>query len=298
MSTDWQSRSEAGASFGLRLAAWIALTLGRPTLKFILYFIAFYFLLVRRSERQASRKFLARVTNKRVSILQVYKHFLTFAQVTADRIYFMVDRSDILPIHINGAENANRFVRQGRGCVMLGSHLGNMEAARDTARKDQGVDIRMVLDRAVSRELIKRLEAINPDFARCLIDAGQPAAQLGLSIGEALKQGDFVGFLGDRYRPGDRTVLCDFMGQPAKFPVGPLLIASVLRAPVVIVFSLYLKGAYEVICEPFSDAFHLPRDDREQALQESVQRYADRLALHAERAPYNWFNFYDFWAVD
>jgi predicted LPLAT superfamily acyltransferase len=76
------------------------------------------------------------------------------------------------------------------------------------------------------------------------------------------------------------------------------LIASVLRAPVVIVFSLYLDGAYEVICEPFSDAFHLPREGREQALQENVQRYADRLALHAERAPYNWFNFYDFWAVD
>lgn len=298
MSANWQSRSEAGVSGGLRFAAWVALTLGRPTLTFILYFIALYFLLVRKSERQASRQFLTRVTNAPVSILQVYRHFLTFAQVTADRIYFLVDRSDVIPIHVDGAENIERFVTQGRGCVMLGSHLGNMEAARETARKDQAVDIRMVLDRAVSRELIKRLEAINPDFARCLIDAGQPAAQLGLTIGDALKQGDSVGFLGDRYRPGDRTVLCDFMGQPARFPVGPLLIASVLRAPVVIVFSLYLDGAYEVICEPFSDAFHLPREGREQALQENVQRYADRLALHAERAPYNWFNFYDFWAVD
>lgn len=298
MSTGWHNRSEAGVSGGLRFAAWVALTLGRPTLTFILYFIAFYFLLVRKTERRASRAFLARVTNSRVSIWKVYKHFLTFAQVTADRIYFLVDRSDIVPVRINGAENIDKFVSQGRGCVMLGSHLGNMEAARDTARRDQAVDIRMVLDRAVSRELIRRLEAINPDFTRCLIDAGQPAAKLGLTIGDALKQGDSVGFLGDRYRPRDRTVLCDFMGQPARFPVGPLLIASVLRAPVVIVFSLYLDGAYEVICEPFSEAFHLPRDGREQALQENVQRYADRLALHAERAPYNWFNFYDFWAVD
>jgi predicted LPLAT superfamily acyltransferase len=26
-----------------------------------------------------------------------------------------------------------------------------------------------------------------------------------------------------------------------------------------------------------------------------VQRYADSLARHARDAPFNWFNFYDFW---
>jgi len=298
VSTGWQSRSEAGVSGGLRFAAWVALALGRRTLTFILYFVAFYFLLVRKTERRASRQFLELATNSKISIWKVYKHFLTFAQVTADRIYFLVDRPNVVTVNINGAVNIDRFVSQGRGCVMLGSHLGNMEAARETARKDQALDIRMVLDRAISGKLIKRLEAINPDFSRCLIDAGEPAAKLGLTIGNTLKEGNSVGFLGDRYRPGDRTVLCDFMGRPARFPVGPLLIASVLRAPVVIVFSLYLNGEYEVICEPFSDAFHLPREGREQALQENVQRYADRLALHAERAPYNWFNFFDFWAID
>ena len=30
-------------------------------------------------------------------------------------------------------------------------------------------------------------------------------------------------------------------------------------------------------------------------LQDYAQRYADRLAHHARLAPYNWFNFYDYW---
>jgi predicted LPLAT superfamily acyltransferase len=30
-------------------------------------------------------------------------------------------------------------------------------------------------------------------------------------------------------------------------------------------------------------------------LQEWTQRYVDRLEFHALRAPYNWFNFYDYW---
>lgn len=297
MSTDWRSRTEAGGAAGLRIMVWIALALGRRALTFVLYFVALYFLLVRKVERQASRQFLTRVFNKPASLLKVYRHFLTFARVTADRIYFLSGKSGIVPVHITGAENIERFVSQGCGCVMISSHLGSIEAAREMARSQKSVDVHMVLDRTVNQELIQRLEAIDSDFARFLIDAGQPSAQLGLAIGDALKNGEPVGFLGDRHRPDDRTVICDFMGEPARFPVGPLLIASVLRAPVVIVFSVYINGAYEVICEPFSEAFSLPRDRRQQALQKSVQRYADRLALHAERAPYNWFNFYNFWAM-
>jgi len=29
-----------------------------------------------------------------------------------------------------------------------------------------------------------------------------------------------------------------------------------------------------------------------------IQRYADRLAHYARLAPYNWFNFYDYWEED
>ena len=39
----------------------------------------------------------------------------------------------------------------------------------------------------------------------------------------------------------------------------------------------------------------VPRKNRNAALSEYVRRYAQRLQHHALRAPYNWFNFYDFW---
>jgi predicted LPLAT superfamily acyltransferase len=31
-------------------------------------------------------------------------------------------------------------------------------------------------------------------------------------------------------------------------------------------------------------------------LTQLVQAYADRLAAHVRGAPYNWLNFFDFWA--
>jgi hypothetical protein len=54
---------------------------------------------------------------------------------------------------------------------------------------------------------------------------------------------------------------------------------------------------YELHFEMFD--FDLPRDRRQRnaALVDVVQRFADRLAHFAHMAPYNWFNLYDFWDV-
>jgi predicted LPLAT superfamily acyltransferase len=37
------------------------------------------------------------------------------------------------------------------------------------------------------------------------------------------------------------------------------------------------------------------RRHRDEQLRVVVQQFADRLAHHVRIAPYNWFNFYDFW---
>ena len=64
-------------------------------------------------------------------------------------------------------------------------------------------------------------------------------------------------------------------------------------------FGIYRGGKrYDLHFEPFADEITLPRGQREEALQQVMQRFADRLADHARSAPYNWFNFYDFWQTD
>jgi len=298
MAEHWQNRPEAGTSLAIRITIWIALTLGRRALGIVLYPTAMYFLAVRKAERQASRAFLQRVTGRTPTLWQVFGHFATFARVTGDRVFFLAGRTDAIPIKVNGMDLVERHVQAGRACVVLGSHVGSLEAMRQAALRHRGVKLRMVLDRRSNEKLIQRLEILDPEFAASLIDADQSAAGLGLTIGDALKSGESVAFLVDRHRSGDRTTTCMFLGSPARFPVGPLIIASVLRAPVVIVFGIYINGQYEVHCEELFDAFHLPRQNRDEALQQAMQRYAERLEYYARRAPNNWFNFYDFWQTD
>jgi predicted LPLAT superfamily acyltransferase len=47
--------------------------------------------------------------------------------------------------------------------------------------------------------------------------------------------------------------------------------------------------------ELFSEHLHLPRENRDAAIAEVAQAYAQRLEKYVRDAPYNWFNFYDYW---
>src|SRR5207342_3937765 len=108
--------------------------------------------------------------------------------------------------------------------------------------------------------------------------------------------GHLVALLVDRVQAGDTAERVPFFGNDAPFPRAPWLIASVLRVPVVLAFGLYRGGnRYDLAFESFSDGLHIPRAERASALTSLIQRYATRLEHYARLAPFNWFNFYDFW---
>jgi predicted LPLAT superfamily acyltransferase len=83
--------------------------------------------------------------------------------------------------------------------------------------------------------------------------------------------------------------------SPARFPAGPYRLAMALEAPIVLFFGLY-RGAnrYHILLEVLADATAASWRSGPTAGQ-WVERYVRRLEHHARSAPYNWFNFYDFW---
>ncbi len=80
---------------------------------------------------------------------------------------------------------------------------------------------------------------------------------------------------------------------------GYILLASVLKVPVILFFGLYRgDNRYDIHFELFTDQVTIERNNRSADLQLWTQRYANRLEHYARLAPYNWFNFYDFWNED
>ena len=61
-------------------------------------------------------------------------------------------------------------------------------------------------------------------------------------------------------------------------------------------FCLRENGRHRVHFERFSERVILPRGDKEAALTALVDRYARRLEAYCLRDPFQWYNFFDFWA--
>mgnify|MGYP001599111601 CR=1 FL=1 len=72
-----------------------------------------------------------------------------------------------------------------------------------------------------------------------------------------------------------------------------------LRQRVFFMAGLYHGGPrYSLRFEPLADFRDLNAAAMEEQVQAALQRYVALLESICREAPYNWFNFYDFWASE
>ena len=299
MKQEWIDRPEGGTTLGLKLISGFALAFGRRAARLALYPITLYFLLRRGPERRASREYLRQITGREVSLWRVTQHIHCFAAVTLDRAFLLSERFKRFDVRTFGLDELRQAWGQGRGVLILGSHLGSFDALRVLAEFRSDIQLRVVIDIEQNRNLSQVLNALNPKLAKSVINARQEGTTTALAIKEALDEKSLVTLLADRARPGNQVMTVDFLGRPAPFPTAPWQLAAALKVPVVLCFGLYRGGnRYELHFEPFADQLKLERARRDTQLRQTIQRFADRVAHHARSAPYNWFNFYDFWRAD
>ena len=294
MSLAWQQQQERGSRTAIRLMAWIAQSLGRPTARVLLHPICLYFLLASGSARKAITQFRERLFGRPVGWCDLYRHYLAFASTILDRVYFLRGRFDLFDIQIHGLEVLDRELAKGRGCVLLGSHLGSFEVVRAVGLSRQHIEIRVLMDEQNAPLIRHLIQELNPAVAETVIQVG--GAGTMLQVKECLDRGGVVGIMGDRVMQNDQSLACTFLGGQARFPTGAMRLARVVHAPVVLFFGLYRGGnRYEVYLESFSEGMDLSPDQRAIDLQQWTQRYANRLEACCRLAPDNWFNFYEFW---
>jgi predicted LPLAT superfamily acyltransferase len=296
MSTAWQERQEIGNVFWLRIIVTIATRCGRGVARFFMWPTALYFFLRRGPERRSSRLYLERVTGKPVSWWHVYRHIHTFACTILDRLYLFSERFRRFDIRTHGLRELDEALEAGTGVLLIGSHLGSFDALRVLSLERPDVKVKIVIDIEQSQKLSQFLHALNPTLAANIINAREGGPAAAIAIKQALDNNSIVALLADRGQPSNPTQPALFLGHPAPFPLSPWLLGAAVKTPVMLAFGLYSGGnRYDLHFEPFAERVVVDRRRRAEDLAQILQRFADRLAHYARLAPYNWFNFYDFW---
>jgi predicted LPLAT superfamily acyltransferase len=289
----WAQRRERGSAGLVQLMIWLTLGLGWPVGQALLYPITAYFFLFSRGAHSASRQFLTRILGRPATRREVFCHLFTFSCVLLDRLFLLSNRLRSYRIEMTGLENVTSALAQAQGCVLLGSHLGSFEVLRACARQ-YPVPVNILMYRANSGAYSRLVEQLDPTLADAVIDIGNPEAML--RVRESLERGEMVGILADRAPAGQKMLAVPFLGDPAPFPTGPLVLCAALAAPVVLFYGVHTgPRSYHVQFEHFADRIVLQRSRRAEDTADWVRRYAGRLEAYCHGYPFNWFNFYDFW---
>ncbi|MEZ6992670.1 MULTISPECIES: glycosyltransferase [unclassified Aeromonas] len=305
--THWSRTPERGSLLGMQIMLASYRLLGWRGFSLLLYPVIGYFWLTGRAQREASRAYLARLetfANAQGVVLPAeprssFRHFLRFGEAALDKLAGW--RGDITEqeVELVGAEHYQAAINSGKGVLLLGSHLGDLELCRALGSRKQGLRINALVFTRHAARFNALLKQINPDSHLNLIQVQELGADTAILLKEKLEQGEWVVIVGDRtsVTREKRVIWADFLGAPAPFPLGPFVLSSVLGCPVYLMFGLKEQGRFRVHFEPFADGQPLPRQGRQQILASRVQAYADRLQHHCLRAPLDWFNFFDFWQL-
>ena len=290
----WAQTPERSNMLMLRVMTWISLRLGRRVARGVLHLIAAYFLLFAPASRRASGSYLRRALGRPVRWLDMYRHFFTFAATIHDRIYLVNRRFDLFDFEVHGEDQLSAMLAEGNGLFLMGAHLGSFEVIRAIGRKNTDLRVAMLMHQDNAQKINAMLAAINPDAVQDIIGLGHIDSML--QVRARLDEGSAVGMLVDR-TPGDDTLYpVQVLGAEANLPIGPFRMAALLRRPVVFMTGLYLGGnRYAIHFDTLADFSTVERGQRDAALKVAMARYAALLDQYCRKAPYNWFNFFDFW---
>ncbi len=283
---EWTSIPERSNDLALRFIVWVALRLGRTPARLLLYPTCGYFLLFSVAPRRASREWLARVLGRPPSLRERFRHYHMFASTILDRVFLLNDRFELFDIDATGIAAVEEARLAGNGCFLLGAHFGSFEVARALGRRQPGLAVTLLMYEANAQRIGSIIRAINPRLGMKIIGVGTVDSML--HVRACLDAGEFVGMLADRRLGDEDSVAVPFLGATAHFPAGPFRLAVLLRRPIVLMFGVYHGGnRYEVCFEALAAG--------QSDITQLALRYAERLEFHARRAPFNWFNFHDFW---
>jgi predicted LPLAT superfamily acyltransferase len=229
-----------------------------------------------------------------------WRQYHHFVHVFLDR--FRLAEIDARTMTHAGWEPIFAAAESGRGGVILMSHVGSWEIAarflRHQGRNHPSMKLLLYLG-AKHREQIERRQKKSVEESGIRVISVPEDGGSAMDIVEGLnflREGGLVSLTGDRlWGREPRAVTVRFVGGEARIPEIPYLLAMLSGAPLLIFFGYRTgKGGYHLITKPPLYIAKASRGERNRAVEEAAQAYADLLADTVRAHPYEWYNFEPF----
>lgn len=299
----WAQIEERGIICGMHFLLKVYLLFGRKVLQFFLYPVVSYYWLINRKGRKASQQYLQRVSSYHSDssinggLSNSYRHFISFANALIDKLAAWSGALTLDDVEYHHREAIVSYLNQGQGVLLLGSHLGNLEVCRVMATLRKNISINVLVHTKHTEKFNSVLNQYAGSGKLNLIQVTSVNAATAMLLKDKIDAGELVIIAADRIpvTGQNRVIKTDFLGQPAFFPQGPFILAILLRCPVFTLFCLKEQGKQIIYFDHFSDGYNVSRKQRTEAIQNGVDKFAQRLEGYCLKQPLQWFNFFDFW---
>lgn len=308
----YEIKEKTGASAGLTIAYWMLKIFPPAVSRFLAYPIGFFFALFAPKVRNYSRTYLEQLRSYTGSSrhLSTISHITSFAVALVEKMQVWSGKYKTKRVHYHDddIEELLSDFENGRGFLLMVNHLGNSEMVRALADHDQlrvsrPIVATPIADYNISSGFFAILKKINPHAAENVIDARNVGPETIELVQKKLDAGEIVVIAGDRIsaNSSQHTIYAPFLGKPAAFAYGAFVIASLLKAPVYFMtgvrsHDITLKSDHDIYIQKNHIDFDCPRKERKARIQQMVNEYAAMLEKLCITYPYQWYNFFDFWA--
>lgn len=292
---EWEGKTRGGV-LGYKIFVWTLNHLGISFAYFLLYPVVFYFVLTAPSAFRSMWHFYRSIMEygRIRALTSIYRNYYSFGQVILDKTAMLAGFQPDFTFDFEGEEHLRQMKDGG---LLVSGHIGNWEIAGQLLnRLEKRINI-IIFDAEHERikgylsEVMKERNVhfivIRDDFSHLQ------------DIKRAFENKEIVAMHGDRFIEGNKTVVLDFMGRPAAFPISPVNLAARFHVPVSFVFAVKESSHhYHFFATPLHEVeFSTNLRKREESLRKALKIFVRQLEMIVRKYPMQWFNYYDFWKL-
>lgn len=290
-----EDKKWAGTTFGNRwMHTWLIRLLRLLDVRILYFFTAIFIipvcLLVGNNQGVIYRYFRQRLGyGKMKAFWSTYVNFYMFSQVVIDR--FAMYAGKRFHIETEGYDNFLLLAKQKEGFIQLSSHIGNYEIAGYNLVADEKPFNALVFF-GEKQSVMEGRQQMFSDTNIKMIPVKNDMSHLFV-INQALENGETVSMPADRIFGSQKYVTVPFLGESAKFPMGPFSVATMRGLDVLAVNVMKTSSkCYRIYVTPL---YYNKEASRKQQMEELSQSYVQELERMIRLYPTQWYNYFEFW---